>query len=84
VFDELQKAKNPRSLISHSTKILNTDFALGLRGTPVENSLSDLWTIMDILSPRRLKDLKTFMDNYPELNSDDPEAGLEKLRSLAK
>jgi hypothetical protein len=39
---------------------------------------------MDILSPGRLKDLKTFMDNYPELNSDDPEAGLEKLRSLAK
>ena len=84
VFDELQKAKNPRGLISHSTKVLNRDFAIGLTGTPVENLLADLWTIMDILSPGRLKDLKTFVQTYPEPDPDNPMSGLQKLRSLSK
>ena len=64
VFDEIQKVKNPRSLISHSATVLNRDFVIGLTGTPVENSLSDLWTIMDVISPGRLGDLKSFMTNY--------------------
>lgn len=84
VFDELQKAKNPRSLISHSTTVLNRDFAIGLTGTPVENSLADLWTIMDILSPGRLKDLKTFMKSYPEPKKEDRDKDLDNLHSLAK
>ena len=78
VFDEIQKAKNPRSLLTKTTKIINTDFAIGLTGTPVENSLADLWQILDILSPARLPyTLKSFMEEYPEDN-------LEKLRELSK
>ena len=74
VFDEIQRAKNPRSLICHATKVLNTKFSIGLSGTPVENSLSDLWTIIDILAPGRLgkskdaessgKSLRSFMQYY--------------------
>lgn len=84
VFDELQKAKNPRSLISHSTTVLNRDFAIGLTGTPVENSLADLWTIMDILSPGRLKDLRTFMKSYPEPKKEDRDKDLDNLHFLAR
>lgn len=84
VFDELQKAKNPRSIICKATKVLNKDFAIGLTGTPVENSLADLWTIMDILSPGRLKDLKGFIKQFPEPSQDNPQEGLENLKFLAK
>ena len=84
VFDELQKAKNPRSLLSQGTKVLNADFSIGLTGTPVENSLADLWTIMDILSPGRLGDLKGFLKEYPETNTNSPEAGVAKLKGLSK
>ena len=83
VFDEIQKAKNPRSLISHGTKVLNRDFAIGLTGTPVENSLADLWTIKDILSPGLLEDLKTFVQDYPAPDPENPGPGLQKLRNLS-
>lgn len=68
VFDEMQKVKNPGSLTTHASKTLNTDFALGLTGTPIENSLSDLWCICDTLLPGFLGDLKSFMNDYPEDN----------------
>ena len=83
VFDEIQKVKNPRSLISHSATVLNRDFVIGLTGTPVENSLSDLWTIMDVISPGRLGDLKSFMTNYPEPRSDNASDALDNLRQLS-
>ena len=78
IFDEIQKAKNPRSLLTHATKVINSDFSVGLTGTPVENSIADLWTILDILSPSRLNyDLKSFIETYPEDN-------IEKLKSLSE
>ena len=83
VFDEIQKAKNPRGLIYNSAKGLNRDFVLGLTGTPVENSLSDLWTIMDVISPGRLGDLKTFMSSYPEPRSENAQEALENLKQLS-
>ncbi len=47
VFDELQKAKNPASLIHKAVNALNADFALGLTGTPVENRIEDLHRRLD-------------------------------------
>ena len=82
IFDEIQKAKNPKSLLSRSAATLNGRFQIGLSGTPVENSLADLWTIMDVLAPGLLDfDLKEFLDLF----SGDPEEtevrkGLERLQ----
>lgn len=77
VFDEMQKVKNPGSMNTAAAQTLNADFALGLTGTPVENSLSDLWCILDILIPGYLGGLKEFMSKYPE----DDHAGLTTLKT---
>ncbi|WP_354407411.1 DEAD/DEAH box helicase [Marinobacterium sp. MBR-111] len=77
VFDEIQRVKTPKSLTTNASKSLNADFTLGLTGTPVENSLADLWCILDTLFPGLMGDLKSFMNDYPE---DDHEA-LGKLRA---
>lgn len=66
VFDEMQRVKNPGSLNTHASKALNADFTLGLTGTPIENSLADLWCILDTLTPGLLGDLKSFVKSYPE------------------
>ena len=84
IFDELQKAKNPRSLISKGAKVLNAEFSVGLTGTPVENSLADLWTIMDILRPGRLGDLKTFLGKYPTPKNENDQESINKLTHLSK
>ena len=83
IFDEVQKIKNPRSLLSGTAKTLNGKFIVGLSGTPVENSLADLWTIFDVIAPGLLNfTLKEFV----KLFSGDPEElktrkALEKLQS---
>jgi len=64
IFDEIQKIKTPTTINTHAAKTLNADFVLGLTGTPVENRLSDLWSIMDRLHPGLLGDLHSFSQTY--------------------
>jgi len=64
VFDEIQKIKNPNSLMTDAGKALASDFSIGLTGTPVENSFIDLWCISDGLYPKILGVLKDFHQRY--------------------
>ena len=64
VFDEIQKLKTPTTINTHAAKTLNIDFVVGLTGTPVENNLSELWSIMDRLHPGLLEDLRSFSQKY--------------------
>jgi SNF2 family DNA or RNA helicase len=65
VLDEIQKAKNPTTRINATLKTLNIDFIIAMTGTPVENSISDLWAITDITAPGYFAPLKEFMKAYP-------------------
>lgn len=47
VFDEAQKIKNPSALVTRAAKVLKADFRIACTGTPVENSLTDLWCLFD-------------------------------------
>lgn len=84
IFDEIQKTKNPKSLLSCSARSLKGKFQIGLSGTPVENSLADLWTILDVIAPGMLNyTLKQFLSLYDEdPDPEDPNAkeALEKLQ----
>jgi hypothetical protein len=80
VLDEIQKAKNPTTRINATLKALNVDFVLSMTGTPVENSISDLWAISDITAPGYLAPLKDFMKAFGK--TQEPGArqlALEKL-----
>ncbi len=77
-FDEVQKIKNPTSRVTEMAKALDSDFVLALTGTPVENRLSDLWSILDTVSPGYLDSLNEFYSTY-EKNTDDPEGAITEL-----
>lgn len=64
IADEVQKIKNPLIATTHAVKAMNYEFAIALTGTPIENSWSDLWSIMDFAVPGHLNTLKEFNDNY--------------------
>lgn len=64
VLDEAQFIKNPEAQITRSVKMLKSTHRLALSGTPVENRLSDLWSIFDFLNPGLLGDLEVFNNNY--------------------
>ncbi len=70
VFDEIQKVKDPGTLNTLASKSLNIQFVIGLTGTPVENRIEDLWSIMDRIVPGYLGDLKAFSNAYENASED--------------
>jgi SNF2 family DNA or RNA helicase len=80
VLDEVQKAKNPSTRVNAALKALNVDFVLSMTGTPVENSISDLWAITDITAPGYFPPLKEFMKLYGKAQpAEARHLALEKL-----
>lgn len=51
VIDEAQNIKNPESDIHISTKLIRADQKIALTGTPIENSVGDLFSILSVISP---------------------------------
>ena len=64
VSDETQKIKTPGALVTNALKALKTDFVIASTATPVENSLLDLWCIIDFVQPGYLGSLKGFTQNF--------------------
>ncbi len=60
ILDEAQAIKNPQAEITRTVKKLRRDHSLALTGTPLENRLLDLWSIMDFLNPGYLGDGQDF------------------------
>ncbi len=60
--DEAQAIKNPGAAISKAVKTLETEFRFALTGTPIENRLTDLWSIVDFVVPGYLGRLAAFTE----------------------
>jgi SNF2 family DNA or RNA helicase len=64
VLDEAQNIKNPAAKQTQAIKNLEAEHRIALTGTPVENRLSELWSIMDFLNPGYLKSAEHFRTNF--------------------
>lgn len=64
VLDEAQTIRNPAAAWSQAAFALQARLRLALSGTPVENNLADLWSLMRFLNPGLLGDAKTFTRLY--------------------
>jgi SNF2 family DNA or RNA helicase len=64
VLDEAQHIKNHSTQNAVSAKRIRASHRLVLTGTPIENSVSDLWSIMDFLMPDYLGNNQRFRDLY--------------------
>jgi SNF2 family DNA or RNA helicase len=64
VLDEAQNIKNPETKQAQAVRALRGAVRIALTGTPVENRLSDLWSIMEALNPGYLGSLAQFTSNY--------------------
>jgi SNF2 family DNA or RNA helicase/HJR/Mrr/RecB family endonuclease len=82
-LDEAQKIKTPGTQITNASKALKADFKIAMTGTPVENTLVDIWCIMDFAVPGLLGNAKDFAKKYQTpLNEEntDIKALTEQLR----
>lgn len=64
VLDEAQNIKNPYTKQAQAARSINGNFRIALTGTPIENRLSELWSIMDFLNPGYLKGLNEFKQKF--------------------
>lgn len=64
VLDEAQYIKNPSAQVTQSVKQLKAGQRLALTGTPLENRLLDLWSIVDFVQPGYLGSQSDFTENY--------------------
>lgn len=83
VADEAQAIKNPGAKQSKALKAIKAKHRLALTGTPVENHLSDLWSLFDFVSPGLLGSAKDFESFLKKKNKsrESPYASLKKLVS---
>ena len=81
VLDEAQAIKNPGSRQAQAVKRLPGGSRIALTGTPVENRLTDLWSIFDFLNPGLLGSHKTFQEFVKRLERQrqEPYAPLRQL-----
>jgi len=64
ILDEAQAIKNPLSATAQAAKDLQAEHRLALTGTPIENRLSEIWSLFDFVSPGLLGTLPKFEERY--------------------
>ena len=85
ILDEAQNIKNPLAKQSQAVRNLEASFRIALTGTPVENKLQELWSILEFLNPGYLGSKQFFQRRFavPIQKYGDPES-LQTLRSLVR
>ncbi|MFO0651575.1 MAG: SNF2-related protein [Polyangiales bacterium] len=82
LLDEAQNIKNAGAQTAQSARELTAERRLALTGTPVENNLGELWSIMDFCNPGMLGSARDFSTRYERGISIDPK-GAEAIRLRA-
>ena len=64
IVDEAQNIKNPDTAQTMAIKVLKSDIKIAMTGTPVENKLTELWSIFDFINTGYLGSIKEFQKSY--------------------
>ncbi len=80
ILDEAQAIKNPGTKQTRAIKKLTASNRIIMTGTPIENRLTDIWSLFDFLNPGLLGNVKEFKKFSKDLKNDH--SGYSKLRRL--
>lgn len=80
ILDEAQHIKNRTTRNAKSVKMLNSKYRLILSGTPIENSLDELWSLFDFLMPNFLHSYDRFLEKYVRQKNAEQKNQLEYLK----
>ena len=71
IIDEAQNIKNPTAGLTKATKSIHAQTKMALTGTPIENSVVELWSIFDFIMPGFLSSLLKFQQKYKVKDFDE-------------
>lgn len=81
ILDEAQHIKNRGTRNAKSVKMVNAAHRLILTGTPIENSLDELWSLFDFLMPGLLSSYDRFVENYVRIGGAEHLKNMEYLKA---
>ncbi|MBL1209070.1 DEAD/DEAH box helicase [Geminocystis sp. GBBB08] len=85
ILDEAQNIKNPQAKQTQAVQELTSEFRIALTGTPVENRLSELWSILQFLNPGYLGTQQFFQRRFTiPIEKFGDQHSLQTLRSLVQ
>ena len=84
VLDEAQNIKNPSSRQSLAARRLKGRVRIALTGTPIENSLTDLWSIFDFINPGLLGSMSSFREYVRSLEERGKSGGRTDYSPLVR
>ena len=85
VIDEAQNIKNPNTQQTKAIKKVPAINKIALTGTPIENKLTDYWSIFDFVNKGYLSSLDNFKANYVfRIERLEEESTLEKFKTITK
>lgn len=88
IIDEAQYIKNPSTQAAKTVKSINSDTRFALTGTPIENRLSELWSIFEYLMPGYLFSYKSFKEKFEEKivskSSQNERNAVDRLHKMIK
>jgi superfamily II DNA or RNA helicase len=82
ILDEAQAIKNPQSATAQAAKELVPSRRLALTGTPIENRLTEIWSIFDFVSPGILPPLAKFEERYSRPIDQGDSKAAARLKSI--
>ncbi len=80
ILDEAQAIKNPGTKQTKTIKMIKAKTRLAMTGTPIENKLSDLWSLFDFIDPGLLGSAKEFTDFTKKMGTNSSDYA--KLRNI--
>ncbi|QVL55448.1 MAG: SNF2 helicase associated domain-containing protein [Simkaniaceae bacterium] len=80
ILDEAQHIKNRGTRNAKSVKLVKAQHRVILSGTPIENSLDELWSLFDYLMPGFLGSYERFVEKYVRLSGEEQTKNLQYLR----
>ncbi|MBV6655790.1 MAG: DEAD/DEAH box helicase, partial [Mameliella sp.] len=83
IIDEAQNIKNPTTAQTKAVKKIKSPIKIAMSGTPVENRLTEYWSIFDFANKNYLGTLSKFKDNYAKpIESERDQAQLDQFRKV--
>ncbi|XP_020108881.1 ISWI chromatin-remodeling complex ATPase CHR11-like isoform X2 [Ananas comosus] len=84
IIDEAHRIKNENSLLSKTMRLYNTNYRLLITGTPLQNNLHELWSLLNFLLPEIFSSAETFDEWFKISGENDQQEVIQQLHKVLR